>query len=143
MKITTGRVISLAARLVAAAGTIALAGTLLAQTPNIQRTVVAKGDVSVPGREALVASVEIPPGGFAGWHTHPGDEMSYVMEGEFVLLIAGQPPKQYKPGEGFVIPAGTVHSAKNPGTTVTRIVGVYYNEKGKPLAIPAPTPAGQ
>jgi quercetin dioxygenase-like cupin family protein len=137
MKISTGKIISLAA----AAGVIALAGTLAAQTPSIQRTIVAQGDVSVPGREAFVASVEIPAGGFAGWHTHPGDEMSYVMEGEFVLLIAGQPPKQYKPGQGFVIPAGTVHSAKNPGTTVTRIVGVYVIDKGKPLATPAPAPA--
>lgn len=67
--------------------------------------------------------------------------MSYVMEGDFELMIAGKPPKQYKPGEGFVIPAGIVHNARNFGTGTARIVGVYVVDKDKPLAIPAPVPA--
>jgi quercetin dioxygenase-like cupin family protein len=120
---------------------LVLAGVLFAQTPTIKRNIVARQDVSVPGREGVVAMAEIPPGGTAGWHTHPGDEMSYVMEGDFELMIAGQPPKQYKPGEGFVIPAGTVHNARNFGKGPARIVGVYVVDKDKPLAIPAPAPA--
>ena len=59
---------------------LAFAGVIVAQAPGITRTMVAKGDVSVPGREAVVARVEIAPGGVAGWHTHPGDEVSYVMK---------------------------------------------------------------
>lgn len=34
---------------------------------------------------------EMAPGAYAGRHTHPGDEISHVMEGEAQLLINGQP----------------------------------------------------
>jgi len=58
---------------------LAAAGALIAQAPGITRTVVTRKDVSVPGREAIVARVEIAPGSFAGRHTHPGDEISYIL----------------------------------------------------------------
>ena len=114
------------------------AGTLLAQACGLTRTIVGKADVSVPGREAVVARVEVAPGAKAGRHTHPGDEISYVIEGEATLLVDGQPPRQVKAGESFVIPAGTVHDAHNNGSTPIKLVGVYVVEKGKPLASPAP-----
>ncbi len=123
--------------LVGTALTIA-AGTLLAQASGLTRTLVGRADVSVPGREAVVARVEVAPGAKAGRHTHPGDEISYVMEGEATLLIDGQAPRQVKAGESFVIPAGTVHDAHNNGTSPIKLVGVYVVEKGKPLATPAP-----
>lgn len=113
---------------------------VLAQSTGLTRTVVVKADVSVPGREAIIARVDVAPGGVAGWHTHPGDEISYVEEGEAELSVAGQAPRLIKAGEGFVIPAGLVHSAKNHGTVTAKLVGVYVLEKGKPLATPAATP---
>ncbi|MDB5860865.1 MAG: cupin [Ramlibacter sp.] len=121
------------------AGALALAaGTLFAQASGLTRVLVGKGDVSVPGREAVVARVEVAPGAKAGRHTHPGDEISYVMEGEALLLIDGQPPRPVKAGESFVIPAGVVHDAHNVGSAPIKLVGVYVVEKGKPLASPAP-----
>ena len=117
---------------------LAGAGILLAQTSALTRTMVTKADVSVPGREAVVARVEIAPGGVAGWHTHPGDEISYVLEGESTLLIDGQPPRVVKAGESFIIPAGVVHDAHNTSNAPVKLVGVYVVEKGKPLASPAP-----
>jgi quercetin dioxygenase-like cupin family protein len=121
--------------------TLTSANILMAQAPALTRTIVTKADVSVPNREAVIARVEVAPGGVAGWHTHPGDEISYVMEGEATLMIAGQPPRKVAAGEGFVIPAGVVHNAKNDGATAIKLVGVYVVEKGKPLASPAPAPA--
>ena len=120
---------------------LAAAGVIVAQTPALTRTMVTKADVSVPGREAVVARVEIAPGGVAGWHTHPGDEISYIIEGTATLMLAGQPPRQVSAGEGFVIPAGVVHNARNDGASATKLVGVYVVEKGKPLASPASAPA--
>lgn len=114
------------------------AGALLAQASGLTRTLVGRADVSVPGREAVVARVEVAPGARAGRHTHPGDEISYVLEGEAELLVDGQPPRTVKAGESFVIPAGVVHDAHNASNMPTRLVGVYVVEKGKPLASPAP-----
>jgi quercetin dioxygenase-like cupin family protein len=120
-------------------GAVALmAGSALAQSSGLTRTLVGRADVSVPGREAVVARVEVAPGAYAGRHTHPGDEISYVMEGEVQLLIDGQSPRTVKTGESFVVPAGVVHDAHNSGSTATRVLGVYVVEKGKLLASPAP-----
>ena len=125
-------------KLVIAAGLLTLTGVLIAQAPGIQRTLVGRADVSVPGREAVVARVEVAPGAHAGRHTHPGDEISYVIEGEAELLVDGQPPRKVKAGESFVIPAGVVHDAHNTSDAPIKLVGVYVVEKGKPLATPAP-----
>lgn len=125
-------------RLLLGAGFLIAAGALFAQASGLTRTLVGKADVSVPGREAVVAKVEVAAGARAGRHTHPGDEISYVMEGEVELLVDGQPPRVVKAGESFVVPAGTVHDAHNASAAPVRLVGVYVVEKGKPLASPAP-----
>jgi len=109
-----------------------------AQASGLTRTMVGKGDVSVPGREAVVARVELAAGALAGRHTHPGDEISYVTDGEVTLLVDGQPPRKLKAGESFVVPAGVVHAAHNEGSETAKLVGVYVVEKGRPLATPAP-----
>jgi quercetin dioxygenase-like cupin family protein len=127
--------------ILAGAALVGFVGVIVAQVPALTRTIVTKADVSVPGREAVIARVEVAPGGVAGWHTHPGDEISYVTEGEATLMVAGQPPRKVTAGEGFVIPAGVVHNAKNDSGTVVKLVGVYVVEKGKPLASPASAPA--
>lgn len=113
-------------------------GLALAQASGLTRTLVGRADVSVPGREAVVARVEVAAGARAGRHTHPGDEISYVAEGEVVLLIDGQAPRTLKAGESFVVPAGVVHDAHNDTAVPVKLVGVYVVEKGKPLATPAP-----
>jgi quercetin dioxygenase-like cupin family protein len=117
---------------------LACAAALWAQNSGLTRTIVGRGDVSVAGREAVVARVEVAPGARSGRHTHPGDEISYVVSGQGQLIIDGQPPRTIKAGESFVVPAGLVHDAHNDGTAPISLVGVYVVEKGKPLATPAP-----
>jgi len=111
---------------------------LVAQNPGLQRTILQRKDVSVPGREAVIVKVEVAPGVAAGRHTHPGEEISYVLDGEGEILIDGEPPLKIKGGDSFVIPAGAKHDAKNTGTAPLHLVAVYLVEKGKPLATPAP-----
>ncbi len=118
---------------------LAGASTLFAQqapSGGLKRTLVHKADVSVPNREAVVARVEVEPGVMAGRHTHDGDEIAYVLEGEGELLIDGEAPRKLKAGDAFVVPAGKVHDAKNTGSGPFKLVGVYVVEKGKPLATP-------
>jgi quercetin dioxygenase-like cupin family protein len=104
---------------------------------QVKRIPVLTADVAAPGHQAVVVRGEIEPGASAPRHTHPGDEISYVLEGAAELLIDGEPPRVVKAGEAFVIPAGKVHGARNPGGAPLRFVGVYVVEKGKPLATPA------
>src|SRR5438874_4738048 len=84
----------------AAVSLLAAVASVLAQAPGVQRTVVHKADVSVPGREAVIARVELAPGASAGRHTHPGDEISYVIDGEAEIIVQGQPTRKVKAGDG-------------------------------------------
>jgi len=116
---------------------LAAAGALFSQNPGVQRTIVQRDDVS-GGREAVIARVDIAPEARVGRHTHPGEEISYVVEGEAEILIEGHPTRKVKTGDGFVIPAGAKHDAHNTGASHFKLVAVYVVEKGKPLATPAP-----
>ena len=126
--------------LTAAVFAIALVGAgAQAQAPApFKRTVLQQGDLSAPGREAVMALGEFQPGGASGRHTHPGEEISYVLAGPLVIEIDGKPAKTYQTGEVFMIPAGTIHNANNTGTAVAKVVGTYVIEKGKPVTTPVP-----
>ena len=106
-----------------------------AQEPPFKRTVLQKGDISVAGHEAVTARVDIPQGVSVGKHTHPGEEVAYVVEGTLQVEIEGT-AKTVKAGEPFLIPAGKVHDAKNIGTGPAQVIATYIVEKGKPLATP-------
>ncbi|MEK6419022.1 MAG: cupin domain-containing protein [Burkholderia gladioli] len=118
-----------------------MASVALAQTTGVTRTEVLKGDVSVPGREAVISHVTIVPGGKLGWHTHPGDEISYVESGVLTLLVDGKPTEQVPAGKGFIVETGHVHSARDDGATPVELVTVHVVAKGQPLATPAAAPA--
>jgi quercetin dioxygenase-like cupin family protein len=100
----------------------------------IKRTEIYKGPVAAADHEAVLMKVELAPGGHAPRHTHPGDEVSYVSDGEIEITIDGQAPVMLKAGQGFSIPAGKVHQARNPGKLPVHLIGVYVVEKGKPIA---------
>jgi quercetin dioxygenase-like cupin family protein len=113
-----------------------------AQQPTPQtgfrRTPVQQGDLTVPGREVVQAVAEIQPGAESGRHTHPGEEVGYVLEGTISIDVQGKPAMTKKAGEGFMIPAGTVHNARNTGKTAAKVLATYIIEKGKPPATPVP-----
>jgi quercetin dioxygenase-like cupin family protein len=109
--------------------------------PGLTRTVLTQGDLSMPGHETVVMRVALAPGAQVGWHTHPGEEISYLVDGAITLLIAGQPPRNISAGQALIVPAGAVHNARNDGAVPAVLVAVYVVEKGKPLRSPAPEPA--
>src|SRR5262249_55416276 len=119
-------------------GLALLSVALVAQNPGLQRKVVETADVSVPGREAVIAHVTLAPAAAAGRHTHPGDEITYVIEGEGELTVEGKPARSLKAGDGFVVPGGAKHDIRNTGTQPMKLAAMYVVEKGKPLATPAP-----
>ena len=53
----------------------------LSQQPGIKRTDLQRHDLSIPGREVVQVRVELAPGVSFPKHTHPGEEIIYVLEG--------------------------------------------------------------
>ena len=107
------------------------------QEAGFQRTVLQRGDLSVAGHEGVMGRADFAPGASVGRHTHPGEEISYVLEGTVTLEVQGQPPKVLKAGDVFFVQAGKVHDAKNTGTTPAKVLATYVVEKDKPLTTPA------
>jgi quercetin dioxygenase-like cupin family protein len=124
-------------KIVAALIAVAGIGTLAAQQPGFTRKLVQDQNLSIPDRHAVQALAEFVPGGAAGKHTHPGEELGYVVEGTLELLIDGQPPRTVKAGESFFVPAGMVHDGRNVGSGPAKVLATYIVEKGKPVASPA------
>ena len=118
--------------------TVAALGTLGAQAPAFKRTILQQHDLSAPGREVVMAAVEFPAGSETGRHTHPGEEVSFVEAGPFVLEIDGQPAKTLQTGEPFFVPAGAVHNGHPAAGGTAKVVATYVIEKGKPVSTPAP-----
>ena len=108
-----------------------------AQQPGIKRTDLLRNDLSVPGREVVQVRVDIAPGVLAARHSHPGEEIAYVIEGSLEYQIEGRPTVTLKAGETLFIPAGAIHSAKNVGSDNAAELATYIVEKGKPLVVPA------
>lgn len=109
-----------------------------AQLAGTRRTDLQRHDLSVPGREVVQAVVEIDPGVTSARHSHPGEEIVYVLEGApLEYRLDGRPPVTLQPGGVLFIPAGTVHAAKNVGTRTGAELATYIVEKGKPLVTEA------
>jgi quercetin dioxygenase-like cupin family protein len=106
------------------------------QPPGITRTDLQRQDLSVPGRELVQARVDLTPEAPAIRHTHPGEEIIYILEGSLEYEIEGS-SAVYKGGEALTVPAGAVHSVKNVGTDNAAELATYVVEKGKPLLAPA------
>jgi quercetin dioxygenase-like cupin family protein len=104
-----------------------------AQTPGVTRTDLQRHDLSVAGHEAVQVRVDLAPGVAFGKHTHPGEEIIYVLEGSLEYQIEDKPPVTLKAGDVLFIPAGTVHSARNAGSVTGSELATYIVEKGKPL----------
>jgi quercetin dioxygenase-like cupin family protein len=119
-----------------AIGLATLAGGLGAQQPGFKRTVLQQSKLSVPGREAVTALVEFQPGATVGWHTHPGEEVGYILDGTFDFEIEGKPTLTLTQGQTFFIPSGAVHNATNKTRMVGRVLANYIVDAGKPLATP-------
>jgi quercetin dioxygenase-like cupin family protein len=106
-----------------------------AQQPGITRTDLHRHDLSVSGREAIQVLVEFAPGVTFGRHSHPGEELVYVVEGVLEYQLDGRPPVTLKAGEVLFIPAGAVHAVKNVGRGNGSELATYVVEKGKPLVV--------
>jgi quercetin dioxygenase-like cupin family protein len=106
-----------------------------AQQSGTKRTELQRHDLSVPGREVVQVRVDFDPGYVSPKHTHPGEEIVYVLEGSLEYEVGGKPPVALKAGDVLFIPAGTIHAAKNVGSGNGAELATYVVEKGKPLVV--------
>jgi len=123
---------------VAVFGVLICAPTAFAQAPEpLKRTVFQK--IDYPGNKmmTLLVLIEGGPNFVVVKNTHPGVEMGMVLEGAVEFMIGDQPPKTFKVGETFMIPAYMEHTV-NFGPNGARAIVTFVVEKDKPLTTAIP-----
>jgi quercetin dioxygenase-like cupin family protein len=114
-------------------GTGSMVPVTAAQQAGITRTDLHRHDLGATGREVIQVRVELAPGVSFGKHTHPGEEVIYMLEGTLEYEVEGRQPVTLEAGDVLFIPARAVHAARNPGRTNGAELATYVVEKGKPL----------
>jgi quercetin dioxygenase-like cupin family protein len=103
------------------------------QAPGLWRTDLQRQDLSASGREVVQARVDIGPEAPPVKHTHPGEEIIYILEGSLEYQIEGFPTRTFNAGDALTVPAGVVHSVRNTGAGNAAELATYVVEKGMPL----------
>lgn len=117
----------------------ALAGAVIGvgAQGGFSRVVLQDQPLSVAGRHAVSARADFAPGATAGRHTHPGEEIGYILEGTVQLSVEGRATATLRQGDVFYIPSGVPHDGHNPGSVKAAILSTFFAEQDKPLASPA------
>jgi len=93
----------------------------------------------VPGREVMVITLDIPPGGGSPAHRHPGaHNFGYVLEGAYKIKVDNGPETILTKGQTFYEAPGQLHavSSNASNTEPAKVLVVVVNEIGKPLTVP-------
>jgi quercetin dioxygenase-like cupin family protein len=92
----------------------------------------------LPGKEALMLTVEYPPGGASKAHRHNADVFVYVLEGSIVMQVDGEQPVTLMPGQTFHEKPTDVHrtSANASKTAPAKFLVFIVKDKGKATTVP-------
>ncbi len=104
-----------------------------ALTGTLTRTEIQCERSSIPGREIVQVLTEIPVGVESGWHTHPGEEVGYIVAGTVEMQVDGGATRTLHAGDGFLIRPGQPHNARDLGPGTGQMLSTYVVEVGRPL----------
>jgi quercetin dioxygenase-like cupin family protein len=120
--------------------------TLMAQTavtpPVAQETIttlLTKDVAGFPGEEALMYTVDFPPGYSSPVHRHNAQVSVYVLEGSVVMQVRGQKELTLQPGQTFYEAPDDIHivSRNANSTKPAKFLVFMIHKEGAPLVIPA------
>ena len=124
---------------------LGIAGDAAPAAPEAAVITLMQRDLAhLPRKEALLLSVEYPPGGASLPHRHDAEVFVYVLEGEVVMQLAGQQPRTLAAGATFYESTADVHvrSANASATAPAKLLVFMVKDKGRPVSLPvAPPPA--
>ena len=91
-----------------------------------------------PGKEGRVIEVSYPPGAQDVAHRHDAHAFVYVLEGQIVMQLKGQPAVTLKAGQTFYEGPSDVHvvGRNASDTEPAKVVVVLLKAKGAPILTP-------
>jgi quercetin dioxygenase-like cupin family protein len=120
------------AALAAVAGEGPTAGE--AEAEAVVASLLTKDLAGVPGKEAVMLTVEYPPGGSSSAHRHDANVFVYVIEGSLRMQVDGEAAVTLTAGDTFYENPDDVHrvSANASTTEPVKFLVVMIKQKGKP-----------
>lgn len=114
-----------------------MSGTLVAQEAKV--TELMSKDLTEPGKEGLMITVEYPPGSSDPIHRHNANAFVYVLEGSIVMQVRGGKEVTLTPGQTFYEGPDDVHVVgRNASKTKpAKFVVFLVKDKGAPVLVPA------
>lgn len=112
-----------------------ISANVYGQQSGVKRTDLQRHDIEAVGYETIQARIDLESGKTVAMHSHPGEEVIYVLEGTFEYQFEGEKPLVLKAGDVLFVPAGKNHSAKNIGKTNASELATYIVKKDKPLLV--------
>jgi quercetin dioxygenase-like cupin family protein len=102
-------------------------------------TLITKDLAGHPGEQALMYTVDFPPGFSSPIHRHDAQVCVYVLEGSVVMQVRGQKELTLGPGQSFYEDPNDIHivSRNASRTKPAKFLVFLINKKGAPLVIPA------
>jgi len=113
-------------------------GRLVAQEAVVT-PLMTKALADMPGKEALMITVEYPPGSADAAHRHNAHAFVYVLEGSVVMQVKGGKQVTLTPGQTFYEGPEDVHVVgRNASTTKpARFMVLLLKKQGAPVLVPA------
>ena len=100
---------------------------------------VTKDLMGIPGKEGMMITVDVPPGGASDAHRHDAHVFVYQLSGSMIMQVEGGAPVTIHPGETFYESPKDVHTvSKNASDTEpAKFLVVFIKNKGAPPVLPA------
>ncbi|MGP1614770.1 MAG: cupin domain-containing protein [Pollutimonas bauzanensis] len=117
----------------------ALTGVADAAPPEaIVTQVMEKPLDDYPGKEALMITVEYPPGAADPVHRHHAHGFIYVLEGSIIMQLRGGQEVALTPGQSFYEGPNDVHTVgRNASQTrPAKFLALLLKDKGAPILVP-------
>ena len=113
-------------------------GRLMAQEAKVT-PLMTKELADIPGREALMVTVQYAPGQSSTVHRHNAHTFVYVLEGSVMMQVKGGAPVTLTPGQTFYEGPDDIHViSRNTSTTKpARFLVLFVKMKGAPVSLPA------
>ena len=94
----------------------------------------------LPGKEAVMLTVEYQPGASSAPHRHNAHTFVYVLEGTVVMQVEGGDAVTLGPGQTFYESPDDVHAVSRNAsdTEPAKLLVLFVKEKGAPASVPVP-----
>lgn len=91
--------------------------------------------VGVPGKEAVVLTVEVGPGEASKPHRHDANVFVYVLEGSLIMQVKGGAPVTLHPGDTYYENPSDIHTVSQNASKTERAKFLVFivKDKGAPI----------